>query len=393
MVSKIQQHHGEDITKYLVDSGLNPDLLHMGFIATIRAIEKKNIEVILPCGESRRIWFQLELPQPRAEEAMVRWKKIFHRAIRRSAWVRFVGCGCENTGGMSTVWSLNEKSVILEQTNILDRNDIKLFESYCGAIGGWSRSAKWLQDGGFPIKTVGAGDWSADAVESWNVNSQESHTGGSVQAEIMNFAILEDWQKIVDSGATALSVSSSCRSFSYAGKQLGWDTDDGKHLALTIAYAALHGFARILFENVAPILQDKKYRDKLEMILRRFGYHIIFEVCINIQTFHPIDRTRAIFIVSSDCDHRMMSSLANSIRNVFDDIPTTLWQAHRWLDISGSIRDEVIIPEDELSQLSRYDRLPSFLKARTFCKNKDAVLETRRLVSNHPFRYCNGIVW
>ena len=112
----------------------------------------------------------------------------------------------------------------------------------------------------------------------------------------------------------------------------------------------------------------------LEEILRWFGYHIIFEACINIQTFHPIDRTRAIFIVSKECDHPEMTAFANSIRNVFDDIPTSLWQARRWLDITGVIRDDVTMQDEDLNELSRHDRLPSFLKARTFSKSKDAVL-------------------
>ena len=58
MVSKVQHH--EDIGKYLLQSGLCENLMHVGFIATIRAVEKRNVEVVLPCGESRRIWYQIE---------------------------------------------------------------------------------------------------------------------------------------------------------------------------------------------------------------------------------------------------------------------------------------------------------------------------------------------
>ena len=42
MVSKLQQH--DDIEKYLLQSGLQDNLLHCGFIATVRAVEKKNVE-------------------------------------------------------------------------------------------------------------------------------------------------------------------------------------------------------------------------------------------------------------------------------------------------------------------------------------------------------------
>ena len=43
MVSKLQQH--EDVEKYLIQSGLQENLLHCGFIATIRAVEKKMLKL------------------------------------------------------------------------------------------------------------------------------------------------------------------------------------------------------------------------------------------------------------------------------------------------------------------------------------------------------------
>ena len=198
----------------------------------------------------------------------------------------------------------------------------------------------------------------------------------------MNFAILDDWQKVVDSQANVLSVSSSCRSFSYAGRQLGWEADDGRHLALTIAFASLHGFQLMMFENVAPLLQDKQLRLQLEKILEWYGFRIIFEVCINIQTFHPVDRTRAIFIACHESLHPDMGKFAEVIQNLFNDIPTSLWQARRWTEIDKQLlRADASIPEDALNELSRFDRLPSFLKNRTFSKIPNEVLETRRLRS------------
>lgn len=167
--------------------------------------------------------------------------------------------------------------------SVLDKQDIRLFETFCGAIGEWTRSANWLHNGGFNITTVGAGDWSAEAVDSWNLNAQEIYSENRPKAELINFAVIEDWQRIIDTQANVLSVSSSCRSFSSAGKQLGWEAEDGMHLALTIAFASLHGFQIVLFENVAPILQDKKHRNQLEKVLGWYGYRIIFEVCISIQ--------------------------------------------------------------------------------------------------------------
>ena len=69
-----------------LQSGLQDTLLQCGFIATIRAVEKRNVEVVLPCGESRRIWYQIEMPSSRANELLQRWRKCLIKSQRQSAW-------------------------------------------------------------------------------------------------------------------------------------------------------------------------------------------------------------------------------------------------------------------------------------------------------------------
>ena len=91
-------------------------------------------------------------------------------------------------------------------------------------MGGWTRSTRWLNDNGYGVSTVGAGDWAIEAVETWNKNHLHNHEGQ--RAEILDFSNLMDWQKVVDSTANVLTVSSSYRSFSFAGRQMGWNSDD-----------------------------------------------------------------------------------------------------------------------------------------------------------------------
>ena len=379
MVSKLQHHEG--IEKYLLQSGLQDTLLHCGFIATIRAVEKRNVEVVLPCGESRRIWYQIEMPSSRADELLQRWRKCLIKAQKQSAWVRFLGCQWHDASNVlqKNFWAMNEDSILLEQCCKLDKRDLRIFEAYCGSMGGWSRSTRWLHENGFGVSTVGAGDWAIEAVETWNRNHH--HNNEVPKAEILDFSNLMDWQKVVDSRANVLTVSSSCRSFSFAGRQMGWHSDDGRHLALTIAYASRHGFQLVLLENVAPLLQDKIFRQMLDQLLLCFGYRIISEVCINISTFQPVDRTRAIFVVCHESLQVHTEICDEIVRNLFDDIPTSLWQRCRWLEIENQLREDVGIPHDALEELSKYDRLPSFLKSRTFSKVSHEVLETRKIRS------------
>ena len=379
MASKLQQH--DDVEKYLLQSGLQDNLLHCGFIATIRAVEKRNVEVVLPCGETRRIWYQIELPSSRADGLLQRWRKCFMKAQRQSAWIRFLGCQlCDASSVLQkNFWTMNEDSMLLEQCCKLDKRDLRIFETYCGSVGGWSRSTRWLHDNGYGVSTVGAGDWAIEAVETWNRNHLHNHEGQ--RAQILDFSNLTDWQKVVESNANVITVSSSCRSFSFAGRQMGWNSDDGRHLALTIAYASRHGFQLMLLENVAPLLQDKTFRQMLDQILSYFGYRIIYETCINISTFQPVDRSRAILVVCHETLQVHTGNCDEIVRNLFDDIPTSLWQRCRWLEIENPLREDAGIPCDAMEELSKFDRLPSFLKSRTFSRVTHEVLETRKIRS------------
>ena len=119
---------------------------------------------------------------------------------------------------------MSEDSILLEQRCKLDKRDLCIFETYCGSMGGWTRSTRWLNDNGYGVSTVSAGDWAIEAVETWNKNHLHNHEGQ--RAEILDFSNLMGWQKVVDSTANVLTVSSSYRSFSFAGRQMGWNSDD-----------------------------------------------------------------------------------------------------------------------------------------------------------------------
>ena len=152
----------------------------------------------------------------------------------------------------------------------------------------------------------------------------------------------------------------------------------GRHLALTIAYASRHGFQLVLLENVAPLLQDKIFRQMLEQSLSCFGYRIISEVCINISTFQPVDRTRAIFVVCHESLQVHTGNCGEIVRNLFDDIPTSLWQRCRWIEIENQLREDVGIPRDAMEELSKMTDCRHFSKAELFPKCRMKFLKQER---------------
>ena len=150
-------------------------------------------------------------------------------------------------------------------------------------------------------------------------------------------------------------------------KKKGWNSDDGRHLAITIAYESRHGFQLMILENVAPLLQDKPFRQRLDHILSHFGYRIISKTCINISTFQPVDRTRAIFLVCHETSQVHTGNCDEIVWNLLDDIPTSLWQRCRWLEIENPLREDAGIPCDALRQ---------------FCLNRMQVTPPRRITSD-----------
>ena len=107
-------------------------------LATVRSFDENGVNVVLPCGELRRLNFQLEMPSPDAIERLKRWSKLLKRCEQKSIWIRFLG----GTHIQQQQWSLSNDSVLLEQCLFLHSQDssraLRIFETFCGSFGGWS---------------------------------------------------------------------------------------------------------------------------------------------------------------------------------------------------------------------------------------------------------------
>ena len=80
-----------DTSKYLLSAGLQEVFLHLGFVATVTSVDETGVNVVLPCGELKRISFQLEMPTPDAIERVKRWSELLRRCEQKSIWIRFLG--------------------------------------------------------------------------------------------------------------------------------------------------------------------------------------------------------------------------------------------------------------------------------------------------------------
>ena len=123
-------------------------------------------------------------------------------------------------------------------------------------------------------------------------------------------------------------------------------------------------------------------RKQLEDVLSHYNFRIVFETVFNIQNSHPVDRNRAICLISSLASDRRLHELESQVHHFFSGDPVSLWQSGRWMDIPEPIRQDVILPACVEQEFRKYVRLPSFMKSRAFCNAPDAVIECRRIRSN-----------
>lgn len=80
------------IEDFMVDAGCDPRLFHLGFVGTIREVNRHRMTMVLPCGEIRDVVFDLtHSPTPVAEQILTSWLRKLRKAQSASAPVRVIG--------------------------------------------------------------------------------------------------------------------------------------------------------------------------------------------------------------------------------------------------------------------------------------------------------------
>lgn len=229
-----------DVGKYCLAAGMKDQLMTMGFLGSIHAVLPHAVEVRLPCGEHRTLHFDLSrTTESQRSDLLKRWRRTLQRSYERCASVRFLAT--ERIAGHD--WRLTESSIILQQSGEVSGQDIKLLELFSGGYGGWSRSARFPQQQGFPIRVMGGADVNPAMSQMWAINDGDltvepmPHPPSNIT---VNLDDTDSWDAIMATGANAVSISSSCKVFSAAGSKKGWQSSESASLALALRHAALH---------------------------------------------------------------------------------------------------------------------------------------------------------
>eukprot|EP00435_Cladocopium_sp_Y103_P043731 s2239_g12.t1 len=363
----------------MLGCGLKEVLMTKGFIATVHEVSDDGASLRLPNGEFRILQFDLNhVPTTKATSKLQRWRKLLNRCQRSSATIRFLGTKWVS----GNRWTADESTILLEQAVYLQECDLKLWEWFSGAFGGWSRAAEFLHDKGFPISVVGASDIDHQVTEIWNSNRMLTNKTSSVVAQVMDVKEIENWESVVEAGSNCVSISSSCKSFSLAGLQKGWQSEDGQTLAIALFFAARHGFRCIVLENVSNLRHDPKLYQQLKDILSFCGLEIAYEGVISMRCVHPAERTRLIMVIAQKDDPAMQHGFeCKFVDHVQQKTGNSLWESKRWMTLPEELIDDLLLDEQTLDQYAKHTSMPQAMRQKMQVWNRVSALYARTITS------------
>ena len=375
MTSKLVPH---DTGQYLLNAGVVDSLLSVGFVCTIHDVHKDGFEAVLPNGERRSVAFNIQLPTLVIQQKLHRWIKTLEKCQRRSIPIRCIG----TTFVHGNNWVANEKTFFLEQCRIIHGEDIRLYEWFSGGVGGWSRAASFLRSNHYPMCVTGAADWDPNMVNMWNANAKHVHGNQPITPKciVNDVRSIDSWNEAMQSEPTAMSLSSSCRSFSLAGLQGGWNSVDGETLAIALWFAFLHGCNWLVIENVANLKQDHNLYQQLLRILEFCNYKIVYEQVIPLAKHHPVERNRLIMVLTNQNGMNEMSQecIDQTVIAFHRMKPrVSMHDCKRWIDLPQELIEEVILTEDMIKIYGEFYRLPDQFKSRVLIQAKN-VIEARQ---------------
>lgn len=372
------KHCVQDVGKYLIGRGVSQALLGHGILGSVHEILKDGVVIKTDSGVLHTICYDVCQPTPTVVARTEQWKKLFADCYKRCAPIRFLNLHHAN----GCTWTLREDSFVLKQGSQLlgtDARSYRMFELCCGGFGGWSRAASWMNRHlkEQRIEVVGATDKDPSAIEWW-VENNVDHS--QVPCFVGDITTLQTWDNIISTSPNCACLSSPCQSFSSAGRQDGFFSENGAVLALGIFYAAIHGLDTLLLENVSALKYNQEHWSFFNALIEYCGYQVVYADLINIGSVHPINRSRLIALLIRKGDHGIAKI---DLDFKFDAMNVSCIAQKRWLDIPRSIVQSLVIPDHILDEYSAFFRLPKSTRSSTYSKHKNAVLDQRTL---RPFQ-------
>lgn len=371
-----------DIKEYFLNAGVNPNLLLQGFVATVHAVFRDHVQLVMPCGERRVVHFQLDnLATPEKSQKLQRWRRLLFDAQHTSAPIRWLGA----THSAGSDWVASSSSLILKQATLLSSGDIGIYELFAGGVGGWSRIVDYLHGLGIPVVCKGATEICPTMAAMWNQGKQSRHASDDPvpTCAIADVTAEDTWDEIMMCNAQVFTVSNSCRSFSLGGRLRGWQCKDGETLAITLLRLQQHGVRCIAFENVPAIRDDETMFAWFLAVLDYCGLTILSMGTFGISPCHPAERTRLLILLKQKSDAQLQPAQQCDPFALFRDKPIpNMWTADRWIHMPETLADSCKLDEGILQQYLKPHSMTQHMKSRIHDSSVHARLAARCTRSN-----------
>ena len=189
---------------------------------------------------------------------------------------------------------------------------VKVWECFCGGFGGWGRAVEWLQTEGVEMKVVGGFDWDRHACECYVANLggevvspfEMATEGGKLEGldrcKWIFVSRVQDkgmWSWPTLLGVSVFSISAPCQSFSQAGREHGWASQEGAAMAWSLAWAGSVQAQVILVENVAKLRQKKHFWDGFLELVDWIGYRVLDDRISSLSEVRPAIRNRLLCVL------------------------------------------------------------------------------------------------
>lgn len=207
----------DDIGQFMIDCGCDPRLLNVGFVGHVHEVNREMVTMRMPCGEFRDIQFDFShAPNPIGIRLRTQWLRKLRRAYATCSLVRWIG----STLISGKEWRADHQCLLLPQGRLIEAGNIRFYELFCGGIGGWSRAIDYLRMKEIPVETIGSVEISGD-LENDIVPTR------CIVDDINKMSV---WEQIAEGNPDAITISSSCRSFSAGDFSRGGTAMMGTHL-------------------------------------------------------------------------------------------------------------------------------------------------------------------
>ena len=211
-----------DLDRTLLDAGLHANFLNRGIVGIVSQYCDDSFRLTLPCGAERVVIFDSGL---RADK-LSQWKYVLEKCFCKSKQLRVLGTVANED---DSILFATSNTLLMRQPGIIRRDEIRVYEAFCGGFGGFGRALKFLNSNmrQKPFKHVGGFDFDRHAVEIFNQNHETHATLSDVRNENL-------WCEMADLDINVLTVTAPCISFSLAGNLQGWMAPGAQAFTLMI---------------------------------------------------------------------------------------------------------------------------------------------------------------